>query len=360
MIADRNDLPKPLPVTFWLAPSIARDMVVSDRIASFGHWLVDHGLTLRGLDGDRYTSDHQIKPRHAVYHPDWRHRDRFNYTCDLVAVLNRLLPEGETGSITTLPIGWQPDMPGGSVDARFAAQQVNTLVHYLARAELDSGRFIHVDFLPRCGCLMHDCNSVVDFYDSILRDNPDELSLLSYLRIAWDAGTAAVQFEQPQNTFHTLRNKGIRLGRLLCTYAIEISLDQHDAGRIRPFLPALKQIDDDRIPHAASLKQADGKVSLKYNISELLEALEHAVPDTICRIGFAADARSDRHPLLRNTRTELSASLHAIRPDDDITFFEIRNGDGRILDELYGREDQGRLLADELAWIKHRMSEIMI
>jgi hypothetical protein len=59
------------------------------------------------LNGFPYGSFHGERVKERVYLPDWRSPDRAAYTMRLADLLAGWLPEGVTGSISTVPIGFK-------------------------------------------------------------------------------------------------------------------------------------------------------------------------------------------------------------------------------------------------------------
>ena len=66
------------------------------------------------------------------------------YVCPTGAIL----PDGEEGSISTLPLGWPDATRVAAVDRGVATQRVHELADYLAHFEDATGRLIHVDIEP--------------------------------------------------------------------------------------------------------------------------------------------------------------------------------------------------------------------
>ena len=96
----------PMGIGLWLSAKAARQLIEQDRAAEFADWLGESGLVPFTFNGFPHGDFHEPVVKHKVYQPDWRSRERLDYTLDLVAIQDRLLAEGAEGSISTLPVGW--------------------------------------------------------------------------------------------------------------------------------------------------------------------------------------------------------------------------------------------------------------
>src|SRR5699024_9847612 len=97
----------------------------------------------------------------GVYSPDWTTPERLRFTKDCATVLAALLPEGGTGSISTLPLGWRTGW-GPTQDAA-AEANLASLVEHLRGLEETTGRTVRVGIEPEPGCILDTVADVVDW-----------------------------------------------------------------------------------------------------------------------------------------------------------------------------------------------------
>ncbi|MCX7010875.1 MAG: hypothetical protein NTY53_27155, partial [Kiritimatiellaeota bacterium] len=76
------------------APSVRKDL--RDELDALGLY----AFTINGFPFGQF---HGAQVKENVYAPDWRTRERLDYTCLLADILADLLPDGLSGSISTLP-----------------------------------------------------------------------------------------------------------------------------------------------------------------------------------------------------------------------------------------------------------------
>src|SRR5690606_33163965 len=132
-------------------------------VPEFAAWLGENGLLPFTLNGFPYGDFHQPVVKHAVYEPTWWQDERREYTQQLVDILDQLLPPGEEGSISTLPIAWGRPMPDREKLAE-AGRQLQRLADYLADLEQRRGRLIYVCLEPEPGCVFDTTDGAIAFF----------------------------------------------------------------------------------------------------------------------------------------------------------------------------------------------------
>src|SRR5438876_1543595 len=90
----------------WLSAAAARKLREDRQVEPFGAWLREVGLVPFTFNGFPHGDFHQAVVKHRVYEPTWWDPARLDYTLDLIAIQDALLPAEMMGSISTLPIAW--------------------------------------------------------------------------------------------------------------------------------------------------------------------------------------------------------------------------------------------------------------
>ena len=260
----------PMGVGLWLSAEAARGIISADRIDELRQFLDTHGLYVFTLNGFPYGDFHAGRVKHRVYEPSWADRKRLNYTLDLVRILTALLPEGGEGGISTLPIGWPSMMDAAAT--RVARDHLLELVHQLARAELDSGKLIHVDLEPEPGCVMSTGDQAVAFFREHLLGHADDLSVKAYLRICHDICHAAVMFEDQAEALRRYAQAGLGLGKVQVSSAVRVAFDELSDEQRDHGVAALRQFAEDRYLHQTCVRDADGKIHFFEDLPDALSA----------------------------------------------------------------------------------------
>lgn len=94
----------PLAVGLWFDAVTARRLLPgSPGLAALRRTLAEHHLYVVTVNAFPYGRFHGAKVKEAVYRPDWTSPARLSYTLRMAEILAALLPEGEEGSISTVP-----------------------------------------------------------------------------------------------------------------------------------------------------------------------------------------------------------------------------------------------------------------
>ena len=238
----------PLGIGLWLSASSARSLREPGRLKGFGAWLSQAGLLPYTVNGFPYGDFHQRIVKHDVYQPTWCNPARVDYTCDLIAILHALLPEGMQGSISTLPLQWGIPVPDTGQLER-AAENLCAVADRLSLLEQQDGRLICLCLEPEPGCVLQRSTDVVDFFQRYLLSRRDEDLVRRYLRVCHDICHAAVMFEDQVQAIATYRNAGISIGKIQVSSAIELHFDRLEPGERTAAVNQLRQFAEDRYLH---------------------------------------------------------------------------------------------------------------
>ncbi|MCE9592280.1 MAG: metabolite traffic protein EboE [Planctomycetes bacterium] len=260
---------KTMGVGLWLSAEAAQQVVTENRTTELRAWLAERDLTVRTMNGFPYGNFHEAVVKHAVYEPDWADPRRLEYTKHLITILAALLPANGEGSISTLPIGWRPSFAMSMVRQRGAAEQLLDLVHFLARVELDTGRYIHIDLEPEPGCLLDTAADVIGFFERYLLKNPDEVSVRAYLRVCHDICHSAVMFEPQEEVIRAYTRAGLGVGKVQVSSAVRVAFDELPEAHRAQAMEQLRAFDEPRYLHQTCVR---GKPTSKPVFHEDLSA----------------------------------------------------------------------------------------
>ncbi|MFA9476774.1 metabolite traffic protein EboE [Phycisphaerales bacterium AB-hyl4] len=359
----------PMGVGLWLSASVARELIDTQQIELLRKFLDVHGLVAHTLNGFPFGDFHQRVVKHDVYQPDWRQQARFDYTLDLVHILSQLLPDGMTGSISTLPLGWPSLMrDDGDIETakRNAAARLLDLVHQLARVELDTGKLIHVDLEPEPGCLLSTSTDVVDFFNRYLLDNPDERSVREYLRICHDVCHAAVMFEDQGEALRRYTQAGLKVGKVQVSSAVRVDFDAMDETTREQAMHELRGFAEDRYLHQTAVRSDDGQVRFYDDLGEAMKreggkdqdvhgVTPWASPGGEWRVHFHVPIYLDEIGTLGTTRGAIERCLPVARAMG-VQHFEAETYAWGVLPTALRVERLADGIAKELSWLSKRMT----
>jgi hypothetical protein len=346
-----------LGIGLWFSAAAARQARDEPmRLEIVRQALAENQLQPFTLNGFPFGDFHRGTVKESVYLPHWADPRRLGYTTDLAWLLAELLPEGAEGSVSTLPIGWPSSFAARRVDheqtLRAAAAQLLDLVHRLARLELDTGRYLHVDLEPEPGCVVHSAETLVDFFERYLLGGRDDESVLSYLRVCHDVCHSAVMFETQDEALSRYRAAGLRVGKVQLSSALRVPFDEMDRDARDRAWRSLQGFAEDRYLHQTAVRLDDGRVNLFADLPDALrEAAADGGPRGEWRVHFHVPIFAAEVEGLDTTRDELGRLLAAVRPEDGLHHFEVETYAWGVLPEAARPADLNDGIAQELRYV---------
>ncbi|MCC9606810.1 metabolite traffic protein EboE [Blastopirellula sp. JC732] len=344
---------KPMGVGLWLSAVTAKELRDPDRLARFRGFLNDNQLIPYTLNGFPYGNFHQAVVKHAVYEPTWIDPLRLQYTLDLAHILDELLPPGEEGSISTLPIAWGD--PPLSEEA-YAAVVANflTLANELARIEQSTGRLIYVCIEPEPGCAIDTTADMIAFFQNRLFPAGDPAQIARYIRVCHDVCHAAVMCEDQSSVLSQYAAAGISVGKVQISSAIEVDFESLSEEESNAAIQRLMQFAEDRYLHQTMAETPSGERTLHEDLPAVLNALE-GPPEGIWRIHFHMPIYIDAFGPLRTTQGRILDLLRQRELLAPIKHFEVETYAWTVLPPELRQEELAAGIATEIDWLKQQL-----
>lgn len=181
------------------------------------------GMYAFTVNGFPYGRFHGARVKEQVYAPDWRMPERQEYTLRLARILSALLPEGATGSISTVP-GSYRDFIGGEADEREMAARVLACARALADVERRTGRRILLAFEPEPDCWMERGDSFIRWHQSLCSDadtKGDHDAVRRHVGLCLDLCHAAVVGEDVVAILNDCAAAGVAVAKIQISGALE-------------------------------------------------------------------------------------------------------------------------------------------
>ena len=217
---------RPFPLGLRLSGRAAGELTPT-AAENFHAWCRDQDLYVATLNGFPFGSFHRQSVKKSVYLPDWRFAERLDYTRRLADLLALWLPEGMTGSISTVPVGFLVDIGGD--DLAGVENNIRAALDHLHLLARKTGREILLSMEPEPGCVLETSSDVVDLF--ALLDLTAEQR--RHLAVCYDCCHQALQYESPLDSLYHLVSNGVRIGHVQVSSALRL---QHpDIGRLARF-----------------------------------------------------------------------------------------------------------------------------
>lgn len=327
-----------------LSARAAAELSAPQRLAEFRDLLTEQGLYVFTVNAFPYGQFHGTEVKERVYAPDWTAPERVAYTLDVARILAALLPEGVTGSISTVPGTYRAwDRPGITTEL---IANLAKVVGELALLETATGRRIQLALEPEPDCLWDtaaDCARLFNEELPRLADIP-EARVNRYLGICLDTCHQAVLFESPTSALRRLVAAGVPVAKI-----------QVSAAPVFPCSPTgltqAAQFVDACYLHQTAIRCPDGHI---LRFPDLPAALT-AAP----MLPAAAELRTHFHiPLgiagweeMGSTRAELTPQFWSAALAAGITQFEAETYTFGVLPPALRERPVAENVAAELRWL---------
>lgn len=308
-----------------LSAAECEEILAGDRLPAFQDFLATHGLYVFTLNGFPYGAFHGPRVKAEVFAPDWREQARVDYTLLLIQILQKLLPPGLEGSISTAPLSYKPwiTLPPEEAMGRIA-RNLAVLTHRLLEVRSQSGNYIHLDLEPEPDGLLETCGELAAFFEQWLlplggRWLADRAglspagareALLEHIQVCLDTCHLAVAYEDSAAALQKLAATGIRVGKLQVTSGWQVPLPGDQALR-KEIGRQLARFSRSPYLHQVRGRKNNGSLS-RYR--DLFEALPHlpAAPDREWRIHYHVPLFVEKYGALTSTHEETRAVLRLL------------------------------------------------
>lgn len=204
------------------------------------------------INGFPYDSFHGKAVKEKVYLPDWQREERREYTCRLAWLLADLLPEGSSGSISTLPGSYKPWI---NRDKEIATMVLNLVETVLVLDEIwkRTGREIHLGVEPEPDCYFETTGETIAFFeDRLFLEGVESIQrrtglpaataegmIRRHLGVCFDTCHLALQFEDLAESWRRFEKAGIRISKVQLSNALEVRAIPEEWEKLEPFVESV-------------------------------------------------------------------------------------------------------------------------
>ena len=311
------------------------------------------------LNAFPYGTFHGVPVKQDVYSPDWTQPERVRYTLACIDILAALLPDGVDGSISTVPVGFR-----GATDAPDAMSSVIThllqCVAHMVLTKRKTGKHMALALEPEPACYLETTHEAVHFIQTHMRsaealaqlaqlmDGSAEQALQAvkaHLGVCFDVCHSAVEFEDPAQALHVLREAGIAIPKIQLSSAVRIP--HMSAAQ----LPAVLGFDDAVYLHQVVVQQS-GELTRYIDLPEAVAAFHSGNAAGEWRVHchvpvFLQDAQS-----ISTTQTQLLQTLEACKSEGFSSHLEVETYTWDVLPDALKTDSKAQAIARELLFIK--------
>jgi len=191
-------------------------------------FLADHDMYVYTVNAFPYGAFKGTVVKEQVYEPDWRTKERTQYTIHVADILAELAPEDVSPSIQSAPLGFKPRVTGPDVVASYT-QHVLQVAAHLVGIEARTGRTVTLGLEPEPRCFLETTDETVAYFKDHLYSGAAAAALAKlaqipiseahgalrrHLGVTFDIGHQAVGFEDIPASLQKLVDAGIPIFKL--------------------------------------------------------------------------------------------------------------------------------------------------
>jgi hypothetical protein len=283
------------------------------------------------MNGYVFGEFHKTPVKTDVFAPDWRRTERLLYTLRLARILEKILPEGVNGGISTAPLSYKPWIyPGDSYAMQQIVQNIVSCAAELIRIKRETGKCIRLEIEPEPDGLLETADEACAFFKEwifkegavrlareldLSKENAGDL-IRRHICICFDACHSAIEFEEPEQALDKLAAAGIVVGRIQLSSALALPLpSENGADRLRLF-------DDGAYLHQVVEQRNDGSLRRFRDLGNALETIDDPEPRE-WRIHFHVPLFTQRYDDLNSTQEYVARLLRYIERRKPASHMEI-------------------------------------
>lgn len=326
--------------------------------------LAARGMYAFTINGFPYGEFHGTSVKEAVYRPDWRTPERVAYTCRLAEILAGLLPVGVSGSISTVPVGFRPELTrDGAVEV--VLERLHECAAQLWRMRACGIADIALALEPEPMCFLETTGEGIAFIveqvlgaDSVRRfaartgqsTSAAEDALRHHVGLCLDTCHAAVEYEDPTECVDAIARAGVRLAKVQATTGLLVDA----LGDVQQ--EALRRFADEVYLHQVVAECGlDGGGTTLVRFLDLGDALRSlacgAHRPRSWRVHFHVPIFERALGLFSNTQDFLDVALREVVMRGLCDQIEVETYTWSVLPEHYRTMSLTEMIVGELSWV---------
>lgn len=351
---------QPLGIGLRISASMAKALNRDGQLASLKELLGDDYYVFT-VNGFPYGTFHGQPVKDGAYRPDWTDPERLRYTNEIADILWQLVPEGMSGTISTVPCSFKPwhTTPESSEQAATtSAHQIAQHAAHLWTLEREHGVHLQLAIEPEPFCLLETIEETVQFFNQSLFDGEglatfqkavgtsqsDSVDALRrYVGVCYDVCHAAVEFEDPKASLDALADAGIAISKLQLSSALRLkSVDEESAGALSSF--------DEPVYLHQTMEKNDSGVRAYEDLSQALSNSNEAAGKE-WRSHFHVPIFLERLEHFDTTQDFLTTVLNIHARAPVTSQLEVETYTWDVLPEQYRNVSVAEAIARELDWV---------
>ena len=330
---------RPFGLGLRLSNAASGQLAGERALSEFKAFLDANGLYVFTVNAFPYGAFHGTTVKQDVYRPDWRVRERVDYTNRVADILAALLPEGVTGSISTVPLCYRkrPD----ALDA--IVRNLTDCALRLAEIRARTGKTIVLALEPEPDCTIENTDETVAFFTGALSEAGPRDAVRRHVGVCVDVCHLAVEFENPAQSIDRLSEAGINIAKVQLSSALRCNGTPAAIERLHVFCEPVYL-------HQVKVRRADGSLLSYDDLEDALRRHEPAEGDE-WRVHFHVPLYLAEYGELRSTNALYTPELARLLLSGVTGHLEIETYTFDVLPEAVREADVTRNIVREFEWV---------
>jgi sugar phosphate isomerase/epimerase len=219
-----------------LGQRAAAELAQPATFTAFQRWLDANDCYVFTINGFPYGSFHGTRVKEKVYAPDWSTPERLSYTKQLFDLIAALVPDGISGSVSTVPGTFKPWAEGDAGRRAAIFKNLTACGHHIESVAERTGRDLHLGLEPEPCCQFETTEETVAFFNDWRASDGAVDGLLRHVGVNYDCCHLAVEFETPATALNRLAAAGLRLSKLHLSSALRVRPDAEGRAAVAAFV----------------------------------------------------------------------------------------------------------------------------
>lgn len=361
---------QPMGIGLRLSHIASLELGKSENLLAFKQWLAEEQAYVFTMNGFPYGGFHHTVVKEDVHAPDWTTADRLTYTLRLFDILQKLLPDGMDGGISTSPLSyrhWYKTPEALQQASEKATIHIIKVLEQLVRIKQNTGQVLHLDIEPEPDGILETGEEFIRWYETILLPlgkeqisqrflvAPEEAEMMikDHIRLCYDVCHFAIGYEPHKEIISQLRDKGIKIGKFQISAALKASL-KDDVALRQPVAAAFASFNETTYLHQVVALRNDDSLIRYQDLPQALKDIRNAEVKQ-WRAHFHVPVFAQDLGILKSTQSDIDEILEIQKGSLQTNHLEVETYTWEVLPEGL-RLPLQESITRELEWVKSKLA----
>ena len=305
---------QPYAIGLRLGQRAAAELAQPAPLTAFRQWLDQHDCYVFTINGFPYGSFHGTRVKEQVYAPDWSTDERLVYTKKLFDLIAAIVPEGVSGSVSTVPGSFKAWTANDADRRANIFTNMTAIGRYVAELSDRTGRDLHLGLEPEPCCYFETTPETIEFFEGWRATDAavESEGLLRRVGVNYDCCHLGVEFESAANSLDLLTAAGIRLSKIHLSSALRVKPDAAGRAAVAAF------VEPTYLHQVVVGNATTGEVRKRYvDLPDALADSDAADPDDEWRVHFHLPLHASPGAPFSDTRDNLLDTLDWMKAHPD-------------------------------------------